>query len=159
MFWRAIGGGRLETVRDDLSRFTNRADFYLKVGTDPAFGEPALSLAGNVAEVLFAEGLFAEINSRIELTPGFAPHVGQAVPVNLLPALAAVCRELGERHSDPEVRYEARTVHIRRQVGGRPDRYDLVISATGMEVRTALMDLALIADEAGRQQVEILAVL
>ena len=146
-------------VRDDLSRFTNRAAFYLKAGTDPIFGDPDLSVAGNIAEVLFAEGLFSEISSRLGLTPGFTQHLGNVVPVNLLGVLAAVCRELGKRYSDPDARYEAKTVNIVRQRGDRREESVLVISATGMEVRAALTDLAQLADEAARQRVEILAVL
>jgi hypothetical protein len=146
-----------DSVADE--QFTHEAEFYLNLGADPMFGDAALVIGGNVAEVLFAEGIFTEISSALHLWPGFDQYEAQAVPVEALGDLARVCRELAGRYSDPEVQYEAKYWHVVRQTGGESKRSTLVIAATGKELQTALRCLADLADEAATQGVEILAAL
>lgn len=145
------------SVGDSESHFTNPAAFYLNIGDDPMYGEPTLSLPGNVVEVLFAEGAFDEINAGLGLVPGFDQYQGLIVPVGSLGDLSHVSRRLAARYSDPAATHEPGRVNISRHLGERVEHSTIPISASGRELRVALDGIADLADEAARQGVEILA--
>ena len=55
----------------DASELQRPAVFYLNSGNDPMFGAPNLRIEGNVVEVLFVQGVMAELSERLALEPGF----------------------------------------------------------------------------------------
>jgi len=133
------------------------AAFYLNSGEDPMFGEPALTIAGNVAEVLFAKGVMAELSERLSLKPEFKQHEGHVVPADRLGRLASVCRDLADRYDDADAIYEGPTFRIRRQTGGKRIDSTVVAAASGAEIRAALTQLGNLASEGASQGVAVLA--
>src|SRR6266702_3086182 len=85
----SAAGCETGVMPSDASAMQRPAVFYLNSGEDPMFGEPTLTIAGNVAEVLFAEGVMAELSERLGLTPGFKQHEGHVVPADRLGRLAS----------------------------------------------------------------------
>jgi hypothetical protein len=133
------------------------AAFYLNSGEDPMFGEPTLTIAGNVAEVLFAQGVMAELSERLRLKPGFKQHEGHVVPADCLGRLASVCRDVADRYDDADAMYEGPTFRMKRQSGGKRFESTVVAAASGAEIHTALTQLGNLAHEGASQGVAVLA--
>lgn len=121
------------------------------------FGAPSLHIAGNVAEVLFSEGVMAELNERVGLEPGFKQRQGYVVPLDRLESLDAVCRELANRYDDADATYEGRTFILKKQTGANYKESTVVAAASGAELRTGLEGLRDLANRAANLGVAILA--
>lgn len=132
------------------------AAFYLNSGDDPMFAEPNLYIPGNVAEVLFAEGVMADLSERVGLDPGLKRREGHLVHVDRLRDLASACRDLADRYNDPDATYEGPTFRVIRQTGSHRSESTVVAAASGAEIRTALVQMVDLADQAVRQAVAIL---
>jgi hypothetical protein len=106
------------------------ADFYLE-GDD----QPTLSSPVNVGMVLWEGNGWQELNQRVPAS--FDQFEACIVPLDHLPNLAAVCRDLASR-------YEPSSVHVslihgvRAGPTGADEPFETRCSATGQEVRVGL---------------------
>jgi hypothetical protein len=121
------------------------AEFFL--GDDD---EPALVFPGHVGEVLDSEGVWQELNVRIDCDPGdfFDRYEAYLVTVDRLELLASACRDLSQR-------FETGMVFERHS----SERGVIVARANGDELRAALLGLADLADRAKSQGQTISAAL
>jgi hypothetical protein len=116
------------------------ADFYLE-----GEAEPSLTIPGNVGTVLWESNGWSDLNQRV---PAFFDQFeGYLVPLEHLANLAEVCRDLAARY-EPERVYLSVSRGVTRRPGGEWNDTEETTTATGGEVRQALLALADVAERA-----------
>lgn len=111
--------------------------------------DPSPTFVGHVGEVLDAQGVWGEVNRRIECDPSgfFDRWEAYRGPIDKLGVLATACRGISNEVNELET-YECRENGVRRSVDGDIEHFQVVTTATGEELRQALLSLADLADRA-----------